>query len=51
MSDWFGLNMLAGRHAVSENNSDAALLGVHDCMDIELPKPEVYPYLIQHVKE
>jgi beta-glucosidase len=49
-SDYDGLSMLYSFHKVAKDQTAAAIMGLKAGVDLESPKPDVYPKLIELVK-
>jgi beta-glucosidase len=50
-SDYGGLSQLYNFHKVAKTPEDAAIMGINAGVDLEAARPDIYPHLIELVKE
>lgn len=51
VSDYYAVRELKDRHAVAESLTQAAALALSSGIDIELPDPEAFPYLLEAIDQ
>ena len=51
VSDYYAVRELKDRHAVAESLTQAAALSISSGIDIELPDPEAFPYLLEAIDQ